>query len=96
MAQPREAANDFGQHQPRTVTVLDVGDLDHGVNQIALGIGEDVALAALDILACVKAARIPAFRDFHAPAVDYPSTGRCLAANHLAPDLQQGMIERQP
>jgi hypothetical protein len=51
MAQPREALDDLGQHQRRTVAVLDVGGVDHGVDQITLGVGQDEALAALGLLA---------------------------------------------
>ena len=39
MTQPREAFDDFGQHQWRAVAVLDVGGVDHGVDQIAVGVG---------------------------------------------------------
>jgi hypothetical protein len=49
MAQPREAPDDFRPTQRRAVTVLNVGGVDHGVDQIAFGVGEDMALAALDL-----------------------------------------------
>ena len=49
--QPREAIDDLGEEQGRSVAVLDVSGVDQGVDQIALGIGQDVALAALDLLA---------------------------------------------
>jgi hypothetical protein len=96
MAQPREAADDLRQHQRRTVAVLDVGGVDHGVDQIALGVGQDMALAALDLLARIIAARTAGFRGFDALAVDHPGTGRGFAPGRLAPDQEQGMIERQP
>src|SRR3546814_5055350 len=44
--------------------------------QIALGVGEDVALAALDLLARVIAARAATFSRFHALAIDHAGTGR--------------------
>ena len=47
VAQTREAMNDPGEDQRRAITVMDVGGVDHGVDQIALGVGQDVALAAL-------------------------------------------------
>lgn len=50
MAQPREATDDLREHQRRTVAVLDIGGVDHGVDQVALGVGQDMALAALDLL----------------------------------------------
>lgn len=96
MAQPGKAPDDFGQHQRRAVTVLDVGGVDHGMNEIAVGVSEDMALATFDLLARVIAARASAFRGFYALAVDHASTGRSLAAVRLACDHQQGVIDRQP
>lgn len=46
MAKPHRAFDDFGQHRRRAVTVLDVGGVGHGVDEIALGVGQGVALAA--------------------------------------------------
>ena len=57
-AQPREALDDLGQHQRCTVSVLDVSGVDHGVDQIALGVGQNVALATLDLFARIIAMRI--------------------------------------
>jgi hypothetical protein len=51
------------------VAVLDVGGMDQGMDQIALGVGEDMPLAALDLLACVVAARTAAFRGFDALSI---------------------------
>ena len=50
MAQPREATDDLGQHQRRAIAILDIGSMDHGMDQIAIGVGQDVALASLDLL----------------------------------------------
>jgi len=75
MAQPRETADDFSQHQWRTVAVLDTGGVDHGVDQIALGVGQDVALTALDLLARIIAARTAGFSIFDTLAVDQPGNG---------------------
>src|SRR3546814_4483319 len=66
------------------VAVLDVGGVDYGMNEIAVGIGEDVALASLGLLARVVAARSAAFRGFHALAVDHAGTRTCLAACRFA------------
>ena len=66
MPKPGEAPDDLAQHQRCSVSVLDVGGVDHGVDQIARGVGEDVALAAPDLLARVIATRFAGF----------PMTGR--------------------
>ena len=59
MSQPREAPDDFREHQRRSVAVLDIGGVDHGMDEISLGVGEDVALTPLDLLARVIAPRPP-------------------------------------
>ena len=45
------------------------------MDQLALGIGEDVALATLGFLARIITGRPAAFRGFHALAVDHSGTG---------------------
>ena len=96
VAQPRETADDFRQQQRRPVAVLDVGGVDQGVDEVALGVGKDMPLATLDLLARVIAARTAAFRRFDAPSIDYSGAGRSLAAVHLARDHQQVMVEASP
>src|SRR3546814_3374354 len=81
MAQPWKAVDDFTQDQRRAVAVLNVGGMDHRMYQIALGVGEDVALAALDLLARVIAARAATFSRFHALAIDHAGTGRSFATS---------------
>src|SRR3546814_20496576 len=66
------------------------------MSQIALGVGEDVALAALDLLARVIAARAATFSRFHALAIDHAGTGRSFATSRFTSHQQQGMIEREP
>lgn len=90
MAQPREAPDDFRPTQRRAVTVLNVGGVDHGVDQIAFGVGEDMALAALDLLARVIAPRAAAFRAFHALAVGPLASGGAPAG----PRPRRGRIPR--
>src|SRR3546814_3594140 len=96
MAQPCKAVDDFTQDQRRAVAVLNVGGMDHRMYQIALGVGEDVALAALDLLARVIAARAATFSRFHALAIDHAGTGRSFATSRFTSHQQQGMIEREP
>src|SRR3546814_8668510 len=66
------------------------------MDQIAVGVGQDVALVSLDLLSRVIAARPAAFRRLHTLAVDHSGAGRSLAAYSFPPDQQQGMIEREP
>jgi hypothetical protein len=61
MAQPREAADDLSEHQWRTIAVLDISGVDHRVDQIAVGIGQDVALAPLGPRCSPEVRRFPWF-----------------------------------
>ena len=53
MAQPWEEIADRSQQVGRTVSILDVGTVDLRANQVTVGIGNDVALAPVDLLARV-------------------------------------------
>lgn len=66
------------------------------MDEIAVGISQDMPLAALDLLACVIATRTTAFSGFHALAVDDTGAGRSLAANDFPRHHQQRVIDRQP
>lgn len=56
----------------RAVSILNVGAVCHQAEQVAVGVGHDVALAALGFLARVVAARSAALGGLHRLAVDYP------------------------
>ncbi len=48
------------QHERGTVAILNIGRMHHGFDEKAVGVGEDMALAALHLLAGVtRAARRP-------------------------------------
>ena len=49
MAQPREAVTNVFYHHWRAVPVLNVGAVDDGVNQKAVGVGDDMALSAFGL-----------------------------------------------
>jgi hypothetical protein len=53
VAQPRTEVPDGGQDIDGPVAILNIGGLNHKADQLALSIGDDVALAALDLRACV-------------------------------------------
>ena len=58
LQQKREQAEQRAHQQHATVAVLDVGRVDDGVQQQALGVYQDMALLALDLLARIKAGRV--------------------------------------
>ena len=96
VSQPREAMDDLGEQKRRAVTILDIGGVDDGMDQIALGVGQDMALAAFDLLAGIIAARTTALGGLDALAVDDAGAGRGFAAMDLAHGHQQRMIQRLP
>lgn len=95
MPEPGEALNDLGQHQGRSVSALDIGGVDHRINEMGLGVGEDVSLAALDLFARIVAPRTAGFRGFDALAVDHACIWGRLAPFGFACRYQQRMIDRQ-
>ena len=71
VAQPREAVTDAGEHIGRAaVAILNIGGVNDGPDEQSLRVGEDMTLAALDLLAGVEASRTAAFRRFHALTID--------------------------
>ncbi len=70
MAQPGKAVADGLQQLGRAVAVLDIGAMDDQCDQKAQGVGDDMALAALDLLAGVKATDSAAFGGLDRLAVD--------------------------
>jgi hypothetical protein len=95
VVQPREATHD-SCHERRTVTVLDIGAVDGRVEEIAAGIGEDVALASFDLLANVIAANDAAFGGFDALAVGDTGARAGLTTHGPAHRHQQTMVDRRP
>jgi len=51
MPQEREALTDILEHQRCATAILNIGGVDHGVNEVAAGVGQDMAFARLDLLA---------------------------------------------
>ncbi len=90
---PGAAADDLGEHERCAAAILDVGVVDHGMNQIAIGVGQDVALAAFDLLARNATLRPAALGGFDTLAIDNPDARGDLATHRFPPDQQQGAIE---
>ena len=95
-AQPGEAVTDAGEHVGRTVAVLDIGGVDDRPDQEALGVGEDMTLPALDLLARIITPWPAALRGFDALAVDHPGRRRGLPSDGFAHRHEQGVIDRRP
>jgi hypothetical protein len=103
MAQPREEIAGRSQQVGRTVSVLDVGTVYLRANQMTVGIGNDVALAPINLRARVIPARTTAFRGLDRLTVDHPrprsSTGQAwagVAAIPLPSLLDQQEIDLFP
>ena len=60
--QPRVEPANGGQHGGCTVPILDAGAVHDQADQVACGVGDDVALAPLDLLAGVEPPGTAAFR----------------------------------
>ena len=56
MSQPREQFADRGQQLGRAIAILYAGRMDLRADQMAAGIGDDVAFAAVDLFSRVTAA----------------------------------------
>jgi len=70
MAQPREAVADAGEQVRSAVAILDARLLDHRPDQEALGVGDDMALAALDLFTGIIAPWSAALGRLQALTVD--------------------------
>ncbi len=66
LAQERMQAKKRAHHQHAAVAVLEIGGMDEGMQQQTLGVYQEVALLALDLLARIKARRIDAAPPFSA------------------------------
>src|SRR4029077_231514 len=96
MAQPWEEIADRSQQVGRTVSILDVGTVYLRANQMTVGIGNDVALAPVDLLARVIPLRTAAFRGLDRLTVDHPSRRAGVATITLPSLLDQQEIDLFP
>ena len=84
MAQPRIQAAHARHHQRCAIAILNVCRVDDHRNRQPDGVGEDVPLAALDLLARVKARYSTTLRCLHRLTIDHSGAGRGLAPFNLA------------
>src|SRR4249920_989960 len=70
--------------------------MDDRADQQSAGVGEDVSLAAVDLLAGVEAARTTRLAGLDRLAIDHPGRGARLAPGHLARLHQQVVVDQFP
>src|SRR5216683_6433665 len=80
----------------RAIAVLDIGRVDFGADEQSRGVGDDMAFAALDLLAGVIAARSATLGGLDRLAVDDPGRRTWLTAHRLARREQQGEVDALP
>jgi len=85
-----------GKDNRRAIAVLDGGAMNDHAEQQAKGIGENVPLAALDPLTCVKARYSAAFRGLDALAIDHARAWRGLPVLAKARRHHQASIDPRP
>lgn len=96
LAQPLEAIADRGQQHRYAIAIRDVGSVDQGVDEIALGFFEGLALAPLNLLAWVRHPMPAALLGSNALAADDTRARRSLAACHIVPSQQKSRRQHAP
>ena len=83
MAQPGIARTDRSKNAGGAIAILNAGFVNDESDQVALGVGDDVALTALDSLARIKAPWATAFCGFHRLAVNHSGRRARLSTSRL-------------
>jgi len=101
VAQPGIQLADRSQGSNRAVSILNVGSMNPQADQIALGVGDDMAFAALDLFTGIKPTRTAAFRGLDRLAVDHagPPEDRLFSAGQagsLSVKMARAMPIRRP
>src|ERR1700733_11093789 len=96
VAQAGETSAERAQQRHGAVRVLDVGLMDLAGQQEALGIGDDMALAAFDALAGIDPTRAATFGGRSTLAVDDGGRRGNVAPQHLAGTRHQPGVEPTP
>src|ERR1019366_4535170 len=93
VAQPGIARADRSKDTWSAITILSAGFVHNESDQVALSVGNDVALAALDLLASIKAPWATAFRGFHRLAVNHSSCRARLSAGRLTRRHDESIVQ---
>jgi hypothetical protein len=93
MAQPGIARTDRSKDAGGAIAILNAGFVHDESDQVALGVGNDVALAALDFLTRVKAPWATAFRGFHRLAVNHSGRRARLSASRLTRRHDESVVQ---
>jgi len=80
-----DRASGSTQNARRAIAILNVGFMHDETDEVSLRVGDDMSLAALDLLAGVEAARPPAFRRLHDWLSMTPASGLLLVPPSRAP-----------
>jgi len=93
MAEPGIARTDRSKDAQGAIAILNAGFVHDEPDHVALGVGDDVALAALDLLSCIKAPWATAFRGFHRLAVNHSGRRARLSASRLARRHDESVVQ---
>src|SRR4051794_711399 len=96
VTEPGKAPTDPGTDWRQAVAILDAGRMDHQPQRQAQGVGEQMSLAAVDLLAGVEAALAAGFGGLDALAVDDSGTRRRFAAGLLTGRHEQRHLDAGP
>ena len=90
MPQRRVSLADGFGHAGGAIAVLNIGGMDNKIDQVPERIGDDVPLAALDLLPRIEPARPAHLGCFHRLGVDHARGGRCRASSQFPRLRDQG------
>ena len=93
MTQPWIKRADRRQNARRAIAILNIGFMHDETDEVSLGVGDDMPLAALDFLSGVEATRTTAFRRFYRLTVDDAGGRACFSPRLLARRHDQKVID---
>ena len=93
VSQPGIQGFDGFEHVGRPIPILNTGMMNDGTDEVADCIGDDVALAALDLLSGIEPARPAGFGGLDRLAVDHASCRRSLSSGYFPRLHDQDVID---